>query len=222
MTETRTAKAEATRQRILDVALTRFAEKGFAETTMREIAAEAGCSLGLAYRYFATKDAMVLALYESLVDEFTDAAAKLGPGTLAQRWAQAMRGDFARLQRNRKALMGLTSAGLAHGSDTQVLGPAAAGLRQRMLAIFSRIVNESKDAPKGQLAESLVSLLYALHLQLVLFWLQDPTENQKATSELIEVGEDGLGALRLAIRLPWVSGPLVKIAAVLTPILYGK
>ena len=140
----------------------------------------------------------------------------------AIRWAQAMRGDFARLQRNRKALMGLTSAGLAHGSDTQVLGPAAAGLRQRMLAIFSRIVNESKDAPKGQLAESLVSLLYALHLQLVLFWLQDPTENQKATSELIEVGEDGLGALRLAIRLPWVSGPLVKIAAVLTPILYGK
>ena len=222
MAEGRTAKAEATRHRILDVALAQFSEKGFAATTMRDIAAEAECSLGLAYRYYATKDAMVLALYDSLVDEFADEAAKLTSGSLAQRWAQAMRGDFARLQRHRKALMGLTSAGLAQGSETQVLGDAAADLRRRMLAIFAKVVTESKDAPKGQVGESLVTLLYALHLQLVLFWLQDPTEDQAATKELIELGEDALGALRLAIRIPGVANPLVKVANVLAPILYGR
>jgi len=222
MPEGRTAKATATRQRILDVALAQFAEKGFAAATMRDIAAEAGCSLGLAYRYFATKDAMVLALYDSLVEEFAEEAAKLTPGTLAQRWAQAMRGDFARLQRHRKALTGLTSAGLAQGSETQVLGEAAADLRRRMLAIFSRIVTESKDAPKGSVGESLVTLLYALHLQLVLFWLQDPTEDQASTRQLIDLGADALGALRLAIRIPGIANPLVKVANVLAPILYGK
>ncbi|MGZ7031280.1 MAG: TetR family transcriptional regulator, partial [Thermoanaerobaculia bacterium] len=39
---TRTVKAEETRERILDAALRLFREHGFDETTMRDIASEAG------------------------------------------------------------------------------------------------------------------------------------------------------------------------------------
>ena len=38
-----------TRQKILDAALELFRERGFAEATMREIAARAGVATGLAY-----------------------------------------------------------------------------------------------------------------------------------------------------------------------------
>ena len=62
-----TQKAVSTRQRILDTALGLFATKGYENTTMREIAAEADSSLGLTYRYFASKEELVLELYRTLV-----------------------------------------------------------------------------------------------------------------------------------------------------------
>lgn len=47
------------RRQILDAAITCFARKGFSETTMAEIAAEAGVSDTLAYRYFRSKDEII-------------------------------------------------------------------------------------------------------------------------------------------------------------------
>jgi len=49
---------EASRTRILDGALRVFASKG-TEATMAEVAEEAGVSQGLAYRYFASKEAIL-------------------------------------------------------------------------------------------------------------------------------------------------------------------
>src|ERR671920_2372972 len=51
-----TPKALRTRERILEAALRLFAERGYEATTMRDVAREAGASLGLAYRYFASKE----------------------------------------------------------------------------------------------------------------------------------------------------------------------
>jgi AcrR family transcriptional regulator len=222
MTEERVSKSEATRERILETALTLFADKGFANTTMREIAKEANCSLGLAYRYFETKDAMVLALYERLVIEFAEEVRTLPTGPLAQRWAQATRGDIARLEAHRGALMGLTSAGLAPGRTTQVLGGSTVAVRRSMLVLFLGLVTGARDAPKGEIAEALSVLFYALHLLLVFFWLQDPTPNQKTTHALIDFGEEMLGRLRLLLRLPWTGTALTRLAGILGPILHGS
>src|SRR5215468_10212410 len=62
-----TRKAVLTRQRIVETALRLFAAKGYEQTTMRDIAKETGCALGLAYRYFASKEELVLELYRWLV-----------------------------------------------------------------------------------------------------------------------------------------------------------
>jgi len=56
-----TPRAEDTRRKIYESALSLFREKGFKQTTMRDIAAKAGVALGGAYYYFSTKDAIVLA-----------------------------------------------------------------------------------------------------------------------------------------------------------------
>src|SRR5262252_10554425 len=66
-TKTRpTPRAEDTRRRIYESALKLFREKGFEQTTMRDIAAKAGVALGAAYYYFASKDALVLAFYQEM------------------------------------------------------------------------------------------------------------------------------------------------------------
>lgn len=221
MSEERISKSEATRERILETALTLFAEKGFANTTMREIAKEANCSLGLAYRYFETKDAMVLALYERLVVEFAEEVEALPATSLAQRWSQATRNDIRRLEMHRSALMGLTTAGLTPGRTTQVLGDGAIAIRRRMLTLFQRLVSSSNDAPQADVTEALSVLFYALHLLLVFFWLQDPTPNQKTTHTLIDFGEEMLGRLRLLLRLPWSAQALLRLATILSPVLNG-
>ena len=63
----RTANPELQEQRrrqILSAAGRCFADKGFHQTSMAEIAKAAGLSMGLLYRYFANKDALVLAFAE--------------------------------------------------------------------------------------------------------------------------------------------------------------
>jgi AcrR family transcriptional regulator len=215
------AKSEATRERILEAAFELFDEKGYTATTMREIAARASCSPGLSYRYFRSKDAITLALYERMLDEFSEMAHSIDAGSLSQRWAALMRADFERLAVHRNALTGLTTAGLAHGSSTQVLGEETRHVRVRMLAIFGAIVAGAADVPKSVKPESLARVLFGLHLQLVLFWLQDPTSGQSATIQLIGLIERLLGVLRFAIRLPWLRDALEQLSDILKPILEG-
>ena len=47
---------------ILDAALVCFAKRGFHQASMHDISAEAGISVGLIYRYFETKDAVISAM----------------------------------------------------------------------------------------------------------------------------------------------------------------
>ena len=58
------AASEETRRQILETALALFRERGFEETTIRDIAARAGLSLGAAYYYFKSKEAIVGAYYD--------------------------------------------------------------------------------------------------------------------------------------------------------------
>ena len=59
-----TPKAEETRRRILAAALDLFQERGFAETTMRDIARNAGVATGAAYYYFPSKEHLFLAVLQ--------------------------------------------------------------------------------------------------------------------------------------------------------------
>src|SRR3989449_7874640 len=47
-----------------------IAERGYEATTLRDVADRAGVSVGLLYRYFPSKRAVVLALYDELSAEY--------------------------------------------------------------------------------------------------------------------------------------------------------
>lgn len=68
---------EARRQAILDAALACFARDGFHDTTIQDIAREAGVSHGAIYRYFPSKDDII------------DAAAHRDRGARERRFAEA-------------------------------------------------------------------------------------------------------------------------------------
>ena len=76
-------RAEA-RERILKAAMKLLTERGYDATTMQDVVAEAGTSIGNAYFYFGSKEALVRELIESAatraLDESEKAAAALPPG----------------------------------------------------------------------------------------------------------------------------------------------
>jgi AcrR family transcriptional regulator len=56
---------EARRQQVLDAAYTCFAQNGFYETTMQDIAREAGVSYGVVYHYFQSKEDVIEASWKA-------------------------------------------------------------------------------------------------------------------------------------------------------------
>lgn len=58
------ARAEATKTKILDAAQSLFAELGFENTQLDEVAARAGCSRGGIYAHYVSKEDLFLALME--------------------------------------------------------------------------------------------------------------------------------------------------------------
>ena len=66
----RPADIEEFRRRVCDVALREFAHKGYRAVTLRGIARELGCSHALAYRYFAGKAAIFVAVRRRCLDRF--------------------------------------------------------------------------------------------------------------------------------------------------------
>lgn len=60
------------RQMILDAAAELFAEKGFHQTTVRDIATAAGMADGTIYNYFDNKHAILIALFEQLRTAVSD------------------------------------------------------------------------------------------------------------------------------------------------------
>src|SRR3954471_9503625 len=75
-----TAQGLETRRRLYETAINLIAARGWQETTLRDVAAEAGVSVGLLYRYFPSKQAIVLALYDELSAAYAVRAAAMAPG----------------------------------------------------------------------------------------------------------------------------------------------
>jgi TetR/AcrR family transcriptional regulator, repressor for uid operon len=57
---------------ILEAAIVCFAKRGFHQTSMHDISAEAGISVGLIYRYFANKEAVISAMAGQHKSEIQD------------------------------------------------------------------------------------------------------------------------------------------------------
>ncbi len=91
-------RAEAQRSRILDAAQACFIRHGFDAASMAEIAAAASMSPGLIYRYFSSKNAIILGIIERQLEEARADIASLRSGAdlllrIAGLFEQWRRGD---------------------------------------------------------------------------------------------------------------------------------
>lgn len=214
-----TPKAIVTRQRILDTALSLFASKGYENTTMREIAATAECSLGLTYRYFASKDDLLLEWYLTLVSQLDEQASQLAPGTIADRFQHIFLAQLEIMSPHHSSLGAIFGPALNPYAAAGVFSEHTPDLRRRALTTYTQIVKDSKDAPRGAQIEEIAIILYGMQLALTLFWLQDLSPGSKKTYEFVAFLHDMLALIRPLLRLPAISHALVRLARIIGPML---
>ena len=130
-----TPQGEETRRTLYRVATDLFAARGYEDTTLREIAAAAGVSPGLLYRYFPSKRAVVLALYDELSREFEERARHLPAGRWRDRFVAALEASLEVLRPHRGTLVALVPT-LVGGRDESLLAPATAFSRERVQGAF--------------------------------------------------------------------------------------
>jgi AcrR family transcriptional regulator len=214
-----TQKAVLTRQHIVDTALHLFATKGYEQTTMRDIASAAGCSLGLAYRYFASKEDLVLELYRWLALQLEELVALLPEASIADRFQHLMLHLLDIMEPHRLTLVALSGAALNPYSRAGVFGKEGAEIRHRARASYLVLVSGATDAPRSAQIDDLTTLFYGLQLALVLFWLQDLTPGARQARDLLRFSHDLLARLRPLLRLPWAAQLVARFVQIVGPLL---
>jgi len=216
-----TFQGAAARDRLYATAMKLIAARGYEATTLREIAKDAGVSVGLLYRYFPSKQAVVIALYDELSADYARGAADMPVGRWRDRFVFALTTSLQVLRPHRVALRALTPV-LVGDPEEGIFSASTAFSRVRVQQVFEQAVVASSDAPKQPIAAALGRLLYLLHLAVLLFWLLDKSAGQRATGALVSLTEQLLPSASLALRVPAVRRFVLSFDALVREALFGS
>src|SRR5258708_25258717 len=184
------ADSEETRRQILETALALFRERGFEETTIRDIAARAGLSLGAAYYYFRSKESIVGAYYDYIQEEHQARAreAFANAHTLRERLRAALHTKIDIFENDRRLLRALFRYGGEPDHPLTWFGPASRGQREVSTEVFAetladeRLPDDIRDLPP--------TLPWTLHMGVMLYFLYDDSPHQHRTRTLIDSAVD--------------------------------
>lgn len=215
MFKTASLKGEETRDRIYQAALALFRERGFESATMRDIAAAAGMSLGAAYHYFPSKDAIVLAYYEHISAEHERRvrAALTNVSALPDRIRVPFHTKLDIVQADRPLMGALLRFTGQPGHPLSFLGPATRPLRLRNIAIFAEALSGAK-LPDDSRVLAPVSL-WSMEMGVLLYFLYDDSPRQQKTRRLIDGAVDLYVATLKLARLAVFAGVRRRVVALL-------
>ncbi|MFP5246920.1 MAG: TetR/AcrR family transcriptional regulator [Thermoanaerobaculia bacterium] len=208
-----TPKAEETRNRILDAALRLFRERGFEQTTMRDVAVAAGVATGAAYYYYRSKEELVMAFYLRTDEEAAEAfrTAIASSKDLKKRLRGILDTRFAHFAEHRELLTALLRAGVDPRDRLSPFGAETREVRERNIAWFARALEDSNVSVPKDVAPHLPRLLWLYHMGLIYYWLIDESPEQRRTRRLVDATLELLVQLLRVSSLPFM-GPLRKRA----------
>jgi AcrR family transcriptional regulator len=197
-----------------------IAKHGYQATTLRDIAGAAGVSVGLLYRYFPGKQAVIIALYDELSADFAGQAAHMTSGKWRDRVIFAVKRSLHVLEPHRVAIRALIPV-LVGDPDDGVFSSGTAFSRQRVQRVFEAAVVGSSDAPRLPVAEALGRILYLVHLAVLLWWLLDKTPKQRATAALLALIEQLLPSAAMTLRLAPIRRFVTAMDGLIREALFG-
>ena len=176
-------KRDATRRVLLDSALALFQKHGVEAATMRDIAKAAGLSLGAAYYYFPSKDALVFAYYEATQAEL-EALAERVTGTLRERLGALFHHKIESVRPQRKMLATIVHRLIDPSDPLSAFSEASQQVRERAIGVFERaLAAEPLSADVRALA---ARALWLVMLAVLLALIRDRSARATRTHALVD------------------------------------
>lgn len=195
-TKPATRKAEETRDRIVDAALQLFRDRGFDETTMRDIAAAAGVATGAAYYYFRSKEELVMAFYARTNEEARELVPELIGRTtdLRKRVQSLIEMKLSQFSAHRRLLIALVRIGIDPAHPLSPFGKETQPMREESIDSFRMALDGSNVRIPKDLQAALSNLLWLYQMGVILYWIFDHSPRQRRTETLLD------GTLDLIVR----------------------
>ncbi|SEQ94803.1 TetR/AcrR family transcriptional regulator [Microlunatus flavus] len=118
--------AQQNRERILEVARELFAGDG--STSMNQVAQRAGVGAGTLYRHFATREALVLAVYEAEVDRVVGTVPQLLEEHPPLEALRAWTADLVEVMRRKHGLGDALGQAAREAASERAYGPVVAAI----------------------------------------------------------------------------------------------
>src|SRR6201995_5480460 len=190
----RSARMEQT----LRVAHGLFAERGYADVTMDEIAAAVGVTKPLLYNYFGNKERLYIACMERAGDSLRKAVGEAfpGPASPGDALGAGVRAFFAFLDSDRAAWAVLFDETLPVGGEVADRVAAYRGQIVEMVSssLLAQVPEGRRDATRVEI-EALSTALLGAAEELARWWLRtEGISAGEAAAPLIPPGEPGIRA----------------------------
>ncbi|MFE7406551.1 TetR family transcriptional regulator [Isoptericola sp. NPDC057559] len=193
----------STRDLVRRTALRMFRERGFAATTMRAIAAEAGVATGVAYYWFGSKGDLVQELYLEVNEDHARRAAGAlegAGGGLGPRLRALWHAGIDAFEPSHDLGAELVAVAIRPGAAESPFSSASAETARLSRALHEQVVEGSSTRVPAAVREELPRLLWLAWLGVTLFWVHDGSPGRRRTRALID------GAAPLVARLVRVAG----------------
>jgi AcrR family transcriptional regulator len=183
----KTTKGEATRSRILEVALEIFRERGYEATTMRAIADAAGVALGSAYYYYPSKEHLIQAFYIRAHEEhFAASELALQRRSLKERLRGVLSAKLEAVEPFHEFGGALFRTASNPSSPLNPFSEASRGVRQAGIALYADVIEGASTSIARDLKTYLPALLWTFEMGVVLYWIHDRSPGRENTRVLVE------------------------------------
>ena len=196
-------KRDATRRKLLERALKLFQQRGIEATTMRDIAKAAGMSLGAAYYYFPSKEALVFAYYE---DNQAELEAMQPTGTVRERLGTIFHGKLETIRPQKKMLAAIVQRLVDPTDPVGAFSTQTRSVRDRAMAVLAGSLDGAGLPPS--VIPFAVRALWLLQMAMMLVYVNDDSPGEQRTHTLVDEALDMIVPL-----LPMLATPMGQAIA---------